>query len=147
MVQEVRNKQYTLNATIVGSTPEYLAMNHLEMAQGRFLTDQDLQHLSNYAVLAHGTAEVLFPYQSPIGESIQIGGRAYRVIGVTRERTASAGIGGSLSGKDYNQDVYLPLDTLQSRLNVNDLFIRRSQGSFSAESVVFDQITLKVDGP
>ena len=109
MVQEVRNKQHTLNATIVGSTPEYLTMNHLQMAQGRFLTDQDLQHLSNYAVLAHGTAEVLFPYQSPIGESIQIANRAYRVIGVTRERTASAGIGGSLSGKDYNQDVYPPL--------------------------------------
>src|SRR5690606_312445 len=113
--------------------------------QGRFLTDQDLRHLANYAVLAHGTAEVLFPYESPIGQSIQISNRAYRVIGVTRERTASAGIGGSLSGKDYNKDVYLPLDTVQARLNTNDLFIRRAQGSFSAESVVFDQITLKVD--
>ena len=37
------------------------------------------------------------------------------------------------------------LDTLQARLNTNDLFIRRSQGSFSAESVVYDQITLQVD--
>jgi putative ABC transport system permease protein len=114
------------------------------MSQGRFLTDKDLQHMSNYAVLAHGTAERLFPYESPIGQSIQISNRAYRVIGVTRARTASAGIGGSLSGKDYNKDVYLPLDTLQARLNTNDLFIRRAQGSFSAESVVFDQITLKV---
>jgi putative ABC transport system permease protein len=144
MVQEVRNKRYTLNATVVGTTPEYLTMNHLQMSQGRFLTDQDLQYMANYVVLAHGTAETLFPYESPVGQSVQIGGRAYRVIGVTRQRTASAGIGGSLSSKNYNNDIYLPLDTLQSRLNTNDLFIRRAQGSFSAESVVFNQITLKV---
>src|SRR5690606_27078313 len=107
--------QHTINATVVGTTPEYLTMNHLQMSQGRFLTDQDLHYLANYVVLAHGTAERLFPYESPIGQTIQIGNRAYRVIGVTRERTASAGIGGSLSGKDYNRDVYLPLETLQAR--------------------------------
>ena len=145
LFEEVRNKQNTLNARLVGSTPEYLGMNHLKMSQGRFLTDQDLQHMSNYVVLAHGTAEELFPYDSPIGESVQIKGKAYRVIGVTQQRTASAGIGGSLAAQDYNKDVYLPLDTLQSRLNVNDLFINRSQGSFSAKSVVFDQITLMID--
>jgi putative ABC transport system permease protein len=145
LVQEVRNRQYTLNSRIVGSTPDYLDMNHLQMAQGRFLADRDLRQIANVAVLASDTARILFPYQNPIGQPIQIANRAYRVIGVTKERTASAAIGGSLSGQDYNKDVYLPLDTLQTRLNTNDLFIRRSQGSFSVESVVYDQITLKVD--
>jgi len=137
LTQEVRNRQYTLNATVVGTTPEYLAMNHLKMAQGRFLSDKDIRQRSNVVVLAFETAQILFPFEN--------GNRAYRVIGVTRERTASAAVGGSLSGKDYNKDVYMPLATLQARLNTNDLFMRRSQGTFSAESVVFDQVTLRID--
>src|SRR5690606_29124646 len=106
---------------------------------------KDIRHRSNVVVLAYETAQILFPFQNPIGQPVQIANRAYRVIGVTHERTASAGIGGSLSGKDYNKDVYMPLSTLQSRLNTNDLFMRRAQGSFTAESVVFDQITLRID--
>jgi putative ABC transport system permease protein len=62
-----------------------------------------------------------------------------------RERTASAAVGGSLSGQDYNKDVYIPLSTFQARINTNDLIMKMASGSFSAESVVFDQITLKVD--
>ena len=145
LTQEVRNRQFTLNATVVGTTPEYLAMNHLRMDQGHFLTDKDVRHRSNVVVLAYETARILFPYENPIGRPVQISDRAYRVIGVTGERTASAAVGGSLSGKDYNKDIYMPLETLQSRLNTGDLFMRRSQGTFSAESVVYDQITLKVD--
>ncbi|MCA8972842.1 MAG: ABC transporter permease, partial [Planctomycetes bacterium] len=144
LTQEVRHQQYTLNARVVGSTPEYLEMNHLGMEQGRFLTDHDLEEMANVVVLAHETARILFPFENPIGQPVQIASRAYRVIGVTQDRTASAAIGGSLSGQDYNKDVYMPLFTLQTRLNTGDLFIRRTQGSFSAVSVVYDQITLKV---
>ncbi len=144
LTQEVRNQQHTLNSRIVGSTPEYLEMNHLKMAQGRFLTDKDLDQMANVVVLAYETAQVLFPFDNPVGRPVQIANRAYRVVGVTQDRTASAAIGGSLSGQDYNKDVYMPILTLQSRLNTGDLFIRRTQGSFSAVSVVYDQITLKV---
>ncbi|MGD9856160.1 MAG: ABC transporter permease [Planctomycetaceae bacterium] len=145
LTQEVRNRRYTLNSTVVGTTPEYVEMNHLKMAQGRFLSDKDILQRSNVVVLAFETAQILFPFENPIGRPVQISNRAYRVIGVTQQRTASAGIGGSLSGKDYNKDVYMPLETLQARLNTNDLFMRQSQGTFSAVSVVFDQITLKID--
>ena len=144
LIQEVRNRKYTLNATVVGTTPEYLPVNHLKMAQGNFLSDKHLRAQENVVVLAFETAQILFPFENPIGQPVQIAGRAYRVIGVTRERTASAGIGGSLVAKDYNKDIYMPLDTLQTRLNSGDLFMRRSQGSFSAESVIYDQITLKI---
>ncbi len=145
LTQEVRNQQHTLNCTIVGTTPEYVDMNHLNMAQGRFLSDQDIRHRANVVVLAYETAQSLFPFENPIGRPVQVASRAYRVVGVTSDRTASAGIGGSLSSKDYNKDVYMPLDTLQARLNTNDLFVRYAQGTFTAVSVVYDQITLKIE--
>jgi putative ABC transport system permease protein len=142
---EVRHLDNTLAGTVVGCTPDYLTMNHLEMARGRFISDEHVRDISNVAVLGAEAAGMLFPAMDPIGRQIQISNQAYEVIGVTRFRTASAAIGGSLSGKDYNKDIYIPLDTFQTRVNVNDLFVKMVAGSFSAESVVYDQITLKVN--
>lgn len=141
---EVRHRDRAMQSRVVGCTPDYLEMNHLELARGRFLSDQDLTHLTNVAVIADETAQTLFPVDDPIGKSIQVMNRAYTVIGIMKDRTASAAIGGSLSGQDYNKDVYLPLDTFQSRINTGDVFTKFSSGNFSAESVVFNQITLKV---
>jgi putative ABC transport system permease protein len=142
---EARQREQAMNVRVVGCSPEYQEMNHLQLSRGRFLTDQDLRNLANVAVLAAETAQRLFPIDDPIGKPVQISGRAYRVVGIMQERTASAAIGGSMSGQDYNKDIYIPIDTFQSRINTNDTFIKFSSGNFSAESVIYDQITLKVD--
>lgn len=143
----VRNRDNEMNSRIVGCTPEYQEMNHLKITMGRFLSEQDITNLSNVVVIASETAETLFPLENPLNKAIQIGNRAYRVVGVTAARTASAAIGGSLSGQDYNKDIYMPLDTFQSRINTKNTIIKRGQGAFSAVSVVYDQITLKIDHP
>lgn len=145
VVLDVRNLEWTLNSRIVGCSPQYMEMNHLQLAAGRFLSEQDEWTRANNVVLAAETARALFPREQPVGQSIQIRGRAYQIVGVTRERTASAAIGGSLSGQDYNKDCYIPLSTFQSRINTNDLIMKTTSGSMSAESVVYDQITLKVN--
>jgi putative ABC transport system permease protein len=139
---EARFLQQTLNVRMVGCTPDYLDMNRLEMQQGRFLSDADQAQIANVAVLAAETAETLFPFTDPLGESVQVRNARYKVVGVTRARTASAAIGGSLSGQDFNKDVYIPLRTFQSR--VGDTVTTRLSGSFSREQVELNQITLKV---
>lgn len=144
VILESRSQNRTLNSRVVGCTPDYLEMNHLALSRGRFLSDEDLREMKNVAVLASETAVKLFPVDDPIGASVQIKGAAYRVIGVMEARTASAAVGGSLSGQDYNKDIYIPLDTFQSRINTSDIFIKFSSGNFSAESVIYNQITLKV---
>lgn len=146
LVLEVRRNDRVLSARVVGCTADYLDMNHLDLATERFISDRDCNDMANVAVLAHETAQSLFPIDNPIGESVQIGNRAYRVIGVTMPRTASAAVGGSLSGQDFNKDVYIPLPTLQTRLNAGDIFAKFSSGNFNLESVVYNQITLQVKG-
>ncbi len=145
LLLEVRCRDRYLNARVVGCTPDYLEMNHLEVDKARFLSDRDGHDMANVVVLASETAETLFPIEDPIGQSIQIGFQAYRVVGVMQARTASAAVGGSLSGQDYNKDVYLPLQTLQARLNTGDVFMKFTSGARSSESVVYNQITLQVD--
>lgn len=142
---ETRYLDKKLNARVVGCTPEFLQMNHLELQQGRFLSDEDQSQMANVCVLGAETAAVLFPFEDPLKQSVQIKNYRYRVIGVIRHRTASAAVGGSLSGQDFNKDVYIPLRTLQAR--IGDRIFTAVSGSFSAEQVELNQITLKVRDP
>lgn len=142
LVKACRFLHREMNCRIVGCTPEYTDMNHLELAQGRFISDKDRREKTNVCVLASGTADELFQYEDPLGQSVKVADRRYKVVGVTRAREASAAIGGSLSGQDYNQDIYIPLETM--RVRMGDLDIDRRQGSFSAEEVQLNQITLRI---
>ena len=140
--KEARYQQYALDIRLVGCTPPYLSMNNLRVEQGRFLTDRDIDSRDNACVLGHETARYLFPYEDPIGRSIQVDKYFYKIIGVTQAREATGGIGGSFSGQDFNQDVYIPLSTLQTR--IGDLVITSRSGSREGEIVELSQITVTV---
>lgn len=139
----VRHADREMTSRIVGCSSDYLNINQLQMAQGRFLSDEDRRTKKNVAVLASGTADELFQYENPVGQSIGIGDRFYTIVGVTMPRQASAAVGGSMSAQEFNKDVYIPLETM--RVRMGDLNVDRSQGSFSAEYWELSQITLRVD--
>ena len=142
MMKTARRREYDLNARIVGCTPEYLDINHLDMATGRFITDDDRRQKKNVAVLASETAEMLFQYENPIGQAVRIADRFYAVVGVTKHRQDSAAIGGSMSAQEFNKDIYIPTETM--RVRMGDLHIDRKPGSFSAEEWELSQITLRI---
>ena len=141
--KEIRFRSNTMNCRVVGCTPEYRTVNHLSMRGGRFLTSADASRFNNVAIIAAGVAETLFPVDDPLGKAVQVGSDFFTIVGVTNKRMASAAIGGSLSGQDYDKDVYIPLPTMQTRFG--DLDIRVLPGSFSAEQVELNQITLQVE--
>jgi putative ABC transport system permease protein len=141
--REIRNADRVVDAKLVGCTPEYMDLNHLSMDRGRFLSEVHMEEADNVAVLAHKAAEILFPYENPVGRTVQIGSDFYRVIGQTAQRTASAAIGGSLEAREYDLDVYIPLSTLRWR--IGDLVVTARSGSREGEIVQLSQITLTVD--
>ena len=139
--KEARYRHRTLNVRVVGCTPRYFPMNQLRISSGRLLSDSD-EHISrNVAVIADDVAAEMFKEEYPIGKSIDIDRTKYTIVGVTRRRTASAGIGGSLSAQDYNKDIYIPYATFGTLMT--DLDVRFVTGSFSIERVELNQITIK----
>jgi putative ABC transport system permease protein len=140
--KQIRHLDKYLDGRVVGTTHDYDEFNRLQIERGRFLTEADNAKVQNYAVLAADTATTLFPIDDPIGQSIKVGADYYTVIGVTRNRAASAAIGGSLSGQDFNKDVYIPLTTC--RLRFGDKILNSRAGSMEAEETQLSQVTLQV---
>jgi putative ABC transport system permease protein len=140
--KQIRYLSRALDGRVVGTTQEYADFNRLDIDKGRFLTASDNARYENFAVLAAETARTLFPYEDPIGQSVKLGSDYYTVVGVTKERAQSAGIGGSLSAQDFNKDVYIPLNTC--KLRFGERLVDSRPGSFSVEETQLSQITLQV---
>ncbi len=133
-----------IDGRLVGTTPDYARILRMEIDQGRFITEADMQYNKNFCVLAAEVAEFLFPYENPIGRKIQLPEHEqfFQVVGVLKPRTATAAIGGSLDAQEFNKDIYIPITTLQKRIG-DQITVRRS-GSFEGEIVQLNQITLSV---
>jgi putative ABC transport system permease protein len=131
------------NARVIATVPDYQYVNKLEMARGRFLIDSDDNELDNYCVLGAEAADKLFPYEDPLGQTVNIRSHFFLVVGVVKERMPTGGVGGSQAAEDYNRDIYIPIRT--SRRRFGEIISVRTSGARMNEKVDISQVTLTVN--
>jgi len=139
--KQIRRGSFTIEGRVVGTTEDYADFNLLQIEKGRFLAASDNEKYENFVVLAAETAEKLFPYEDPLSQAIKLGSDYYTVVGVTRKKESSTGIGGK-AAQDYNKDVYIPLNTC--KLRFGERIIDNRSGSRQAEETQLTQITVQV---
>jgi putative ABC transport system permease protein len=93
-------------ANINGTTADLSRIRDLDIGQGRFFLPAEDQQAAQVAVIGAEVATTLFPAADPLGQTIRIGGRGFRVIGLTRPQ----GTGGGVSLDRY---VYVPLTAFE----------------------------------
>ena len=100
---------------VLGTTAEYLAVRRMAMGQGRFLPDDEWGRGSPVVVLGAKLRTELFGAESPLGQTVRIGGRRLRVIGVL----ASAG---QSLGMNADEVAIVPVALAQAMFDSNTLF-------------------------
>ncbi len=101
---EVRHGERKTSPSILvaGGTPEFAVNNGYNVADGRFLSDQDVDFSSRAAVIGVEVANTLFPYSDPLGKEIKIQGERFTVIGVFEQM-------GSILGQTRDNHVVIPI--------------------------------------
>ncbi len=94
---------------LLGVSASFIDIDKSEIAQGRFFTKAEDRSLAKVAVLGSKIKEKLFPNSSPLGKTIRLRGKKFRVIGVMKER-------GAVMMMDFDDYVYVPVRTLQKRI-------------------------------
>ena len=75
-----------------GDTASVKDVYQLDMKEGRFFTDSDVERSANVVVLGNDTAEGLFGTTNPVGEDVTIAGMVFTVVGVMeKQKTAFGG--------------------------------------------------------
>ncbi len=116
------------NTQIIGATPDYASIHNVSMAEGEFLTADDVSALRRVAVIGSTAASDLFGTNDPIGQTVRIDKLTFVVVGLT----ASKG-GSSLSNQD--DAIYVPLTVAQKELFGADYLSSISLSAKNSDSI------------
>jgi len=119
------------NTTVYGVTPEYSEIKKVEIENGLFITQRDLDAMGKVAVLGPQVVEDLFgdATANVVGQSVRIDKQTFKIIGVTKEKGGSG---------MTNQDdmIFVPLTTAMKVLYGQDYLSSISVEVKSSEVMV-----------
>lgn len=85
MVLRYRNEKTNFTQTF-GCSENFPYMFSIQVGEGRFFTRGEVETSERVCVLGYGPANDLFPKSDPIGKTLSIYGRPYRIVGTMQER-------------------------------------------------------------
>ncbi|MGE3957637.1 MAG: ABC transporter permease [Vicinamibacterales bacterium] len=98
----VRGARKFEQATMNGTQAALLTIRNIEIATGRFISEQEEATGAPVVILGQAIVDQLFPAEDPMGKPVRIGGRAFTVVGLqTRQGTAG--------GVSLDRYVWMPL--------------------------------------
>jgi putative ABC transport system permease protein len=93
----------------------YGGMRKLNIAEGRYFEPADFTEHRHVVIFGPHAAQKLFNGFPPVGESVQIEGHAFQVIGVLQTKIQDS----SNNGPD-NENAFVPFDTMRDLRNQRD---------------------------
>jgi putative ABC transport system permease protein len=109
----VQRGSLSATVSISGVTPEFLPVRNFEIAQGRFISASDVEGARNVAVIGPDLRDKLLPRGEAIGAQVRIRDQSFEVIGVLQAK-------GAVFGANQDENAYVPLSTMVSRLSGRD---------------------------
>jgi putative ABC transport system permease protein len=104
--QDLRAGSVTLtDVSILGSTADFPSVRDMEMDNGRYFNQTDVDRDQKVAVLGATLAEELFGETDPIGQDLSVGTTRMTVIGVFEEK-------GLVGDVDYDNRLYVPITVI-----------------------------------
>ena len=106
---------------VIGTVPDYMAINDIKPLVGRYLSDLDVRHQARVAVLGWKYADSLFgAATAALGQIVGIGGKSYRVVGVL-EREEFYFAAWEDNALEYrNERAYIPISTAITQYSASD---------------------------
>lgn len=116
----VIRKGYRRSAKLVGVEPSYFEIYNFELNEGQMFNEKHKRIGSPVCIIGHAIKTRFFPTENPIGKNIKVGPHWLTIIGVLKERAVSENSISKLGIRDFNMDVYAPLQTVLIRYKNRD---------------------------
>ncbi len=117
-----KNGKTSSSVRLQGTLPDVEKTNSVILQEGRWFTQNESDDKADVCLIGSSVVDAYFPFGSPIGENLEIGGRVFRVIGVLQKREQLFGGGGG--NNDQSNIIYMPIGAaLRLKPFADDLFI------------------------
>lgn len=109
------------SAKLVGVDPVYFDIYNFELDDGALFNPDQLRTGAPVCIIGSAIKSKFFPTENPIGKSLKVGIHWLTIVGVMKERFVSKTSISKLGIRDFNMDVYAPLQTVLIRYKNRDL--------------------------
>jgi putative ABC transport system permease protein len=109
---------------VVGATAGYAEVWNWPLAEGRDLTEEDVQRGAKVGLIGSEASRELFGERSPIGKVVYLADTPIQIVG----RMSYRGFGGG--GRSIDDRMVLPLTTLTQRFNLDRQYFRALRVKF-----------------
>jgi putative ABC transport system permease protein len=124
--ETVKAGDVTLDQTeVLGSTADFPSVRDMQIAEGRYFKQEEVDRKAKVAVLGASIASELFGTNDPIGEVITVGNTKLTVIGVFAER-------GQVSETDYDARHDVSLDSADFSVTTQQDIINTQESTTAA---------------
>ena len=108
------------SAKLVGVEPSYFEIFSFELEEGQMFMEDHLRLGSPVCIIGQSIRTRFFPTENPLGKNIKVGPHWLTIIGVLEERFVSQNAISKLGIRDFNMDIYVPLNTMLIRYKNRD---------------------------
>lgn len=108
-------ESFKINAKLVGIKDEYFKDQPSDIYKGTFFNEKHHLNSEPVCIIGYGVYSKLFPTTNPIGKQLKCGDKWLTVIGVLNNKNLSKENISSLGIRDYNLDIYIPINTMLLR--------------------------------
>ncbi|MEK7722885.1 MAG: ABC transporter permease [Acidobacteriota bacterium] len=116
------NGKTSSSVRLQGTLPDVERTNTVILQEGRWFTINESNDKADVCLIGSSVAENYFPIGSSINQTLEIGGRVFRVIGVLEKREQL--FGGGSGSNDQNNVIYMPIESaLRLKPYAEDLFL------------------------
>ncbi len=114
-----KNGKSSASVALSGTFPDYERAGTDILIEGRWFTASENDAGDNVCLVGSSVQDNFFPFASAVGQTIDIGGREFRIIGLLQKREQFGG-----GGNDQSNVIYMPLKTARKiKPQADDLFI------------------------
>ncbi len=117
-----KNGKTSTSVQMNGTLPQIEKTTSETLLEGRWFSQSESDEKANVCLIGDFVKETYFPFDDPIGETIEVGGTEFRIIGLLQKREQLFGGGGG--NNDQSNVIYMPMGSaLKLKPNADDLFI------------------------
>lgn len=106
---------------LVGVEPVYFELTNFNLAEGKMFTEDQLKTGAPVCIIGKSVKTKFFPTEDPLGKTVKCGNQWLEVVGVLEERYISEKSIENLGIRNYNMDVYTPIETVLIRYKNREL--------------------------
>jgi len=138
------------NTTCIGIEPSFFTLNSLEIGEGSNFSSSHMTNGNAVCIIGKSIQAKYFQGDNPIGKRIKVDKNWLTVIGVTKRRIATKENLQKLGLKDYNSNIYIPLQTVlfrfEDRAKIEGDDINRDDDDYDDHNYhQLDRMLLRVD--